>query len=178
MGASQKWTLAMQHQSYRSAFSAATVQAVLYMICVLFLLAWPEVFGKQNYSLTITSYINRTREIPISEYGIVVNVSDGKVNMVNYSTPMKVSPSFGASELVWKYRMYFGCDGATVGPATYCSKLSHISDLSTKAVNLLHNRIFSDLFRVMSLNIPRGAMRTSPHCALRLLGMQLQRGVQ
>ena len=69
-----------------ASFSAATVQDVLDMIYVLFLLAWRMVFGKKIYSLAITNYKNRARPISISKYGIVVNVSPGTVNMVHGST--------------------------------------------------------------------------------------------
>ena len=83
MGESQNWTLAMQYRSHRSAFSTATVQAVSDMIYVSFLLACCVVFGKQNYSLTITKYKNQTRLISIDEYGIVVDVSPGMLDMIH-----------------------------------------------------------------------------------------------
>ena len=95
MGDSQDWTLAIQYRSRRSAFSAATVQAISDMIYILFLLAWYVVFGKQNYLLTLTTYKNWTRPISISENGIVVNVTPGTLDMVHGSTQTKNSPLSG-----------------------------------------------------------------------------------
>ena len=50
---------------------------------------WRVVSVKQNYSLTITTYKNRTRLISISKYGIVVNVSPGRLDMLMIQ-PLKI----------------------------------------------------------------------------------------
>ena len=86
---SQSWTLAMQYRSRRSAFFASTVQAVLDMIYVFFLLPMARGFGQINYLLNITSYKNQTHPSIISKYGIVVNVSPGRLDMLMIQ-PLKI----------------------------------------------------------------------------------------
>ena len=151
----------MQFQSRRSAFSAATVQAVLDMIYVLFLLAWRVVFGKQNYSLTITMY----KKSKLSNSNIQVWDSVQRFSRHGGRGPWFNSserqPFCLASALVRKYVVYCDCIRGSLRVVTYCSKCGYICPHSTKDVKvmflfILVNEIYGDC-RLMHLQVIRPA---------------------